>query len=95
MFRSNRSHMFFKIGVLKNFAIFTEKKKPCGSLILINLQLQKLGHRCFAKFRRTPQGDFFCVYSELLVMADNICSEWKTHGQTFLEKALFTGQLMV
>ena len=28
-------------------------------------------------------------------MADNICSEWKTHGQTFLEKALFTGQLMV
>ena len=26
MFRSNRSHMFFKIGVLKNFAIFTEKK---------------------------------------------------------------------
>ena len=27
MFRSNRSHMFFEIGVLKNFA-YSQKKKP-------------------------------------------------------------------
>ena len=37
IFRSSRSQMFFTIGVLKNFAIFTEKHL-CWSLFLIKLQ---------------------------------------------------------
>ena len=37
--RSCRSHMFFKIGVLKNFAIFTGKHL-CWSLSLIELQVR-------------------------------------------------------
>ena len=36
LFRSSRSQMFFKIGVLKNFAIFTGKSL-CWSLFLIKL----------------------------------------------------------
>ena len=61
-FKSSRSHVFFKIGVvLKNFAIFTGKHL-CLSLFLIKLQgfnfIKKgLQHRCFpvniAKFLRT------------------------------------------
>ena len=52
------SQMFFKIGVLKNFANFTVKHL-CWSLFLIKLQAKKrLQHRCcpvvFAKFLRTP-----------------------------------------
>ena len=51
------SQMFFKIGVLKNFANFTVKHL-CWSLFLIKLQAKKrLQHRCcpvvFAKFLRT------------------------------------------
>ena len=49
--RSIRSQMFFKIGALKNFAIFTGKHL-CWSLFLIKLQ----AFRCFpmniAKFLR-------------------------------------------
>ena len=53
--------MFFKIGVLKNFAIFLEKHF-CWSLLLRKLQAsrlkRRLQHRCFpkniAKFLRTP-----------------------------------------
>ena len=37
LYRSSRSQMFFKIGVLKNFAIFAEKHL-CWSLFLIKLQ---------------------------------------------------------
>ena len=37
IFRSSRSQMFFKIGILKNFAIFTGKKL-CRSLFLKQLQ---------------------------------------------------------
>ena len=51
--RSSRSQIFFKIGVLKNFAIFTEKR-VCWSLFSIKLQawrpaiLIKRDHnRCF------------------------------------------------
>ena len=36
-FRSSRSHVFFKKGVLKNFVIFKEKQM-CWSLFLIKLQ---------------------------------------------------------
>ena len=63
--RSNsRSHMFFKTGVLKNFAIFTGKHL-CWNHFLIKLQdwrpaflfKKRLQHRCFsvitAKFLRT------------------------------------------
>ena len=59
--KSNHSQMFFKIGVLKNFAIFTGKYL-CQSLFLIKLQAfkfvkKRLQHRSFpvniAKFLRT------------------------------------------
>ena len=61
MNKSSHSEIFFKIGVLKNFAIFTGKHL-CLSLFLIKLQLcnfakQRLQHRYFpanfAKFLRT------------------------------------------
>ena len=39
--RGSRSHMFFKIGVLKNFTIFTGKHL-CWSLFLIKLQAFRL-----------------------------------------------------
>ena len=59
--RSSRSQMFFKISVLKNFAVFTGKHQ-LWSLFLIKLQTwrsaKRLQHRCFpvniAKFLRTP-----------------------------------------
>ena len=38
IFRTSGSLMFFKIGVIKNFTIFTEK--PCWSLSLITLYAQ-------------------------------------------------------
>ena len=49
--RRSRSEMFFKIGVLKNFAIFTEKYL-CWSLFLIKFQVcnfvkKRLQHKCF------------------------------------------------
>ena len=51
--RSSRSQSFFKIGVLKNFAIFTGKRL-CWSLFFIE---KRLHHRYFpnniAKFLRT------------------------------------------
>ena len=37
IFRSNHMQMFFKTGVIRNFAIFTEKHL-CWSLFLIKLQ---------------------------------------------------------
>ena len=45
--RNTVSQMFFKIGVLKNFAIFTRK--------VCNFIKNRLQHRCFpvAKFLRT------------------------------------------
>ena len=45
-FKSSRSKMFFKIGVLKNYAIFTGKHL-CWNLFLINLQA----------LRCRPEGD--------------------------------------
>ena len=49
MFRSSRSHMFLKIGVLKNLAVFTGKQLCC-SLFLVkacNFINNMLQHRCF------------------------------------------------
>ena len=52
--RSSRSRVFFKIGVIKHFAIFT-RKHLCWSLFLIKLQiwraatlLKRLQHRYFS-----------------------------------------------
>ena len=69
--------MFFKISVLKNFAIF-EGKYMCWSLFLIKVQafklakllIKRLQRRCFyvyiAKFFKkaliTARGCFFCFY---------------------------------
>ena len=63
IYRSVRSQVFYKISVLKNFTIFTERHL-CWSLFLIKLQAWKpttlskrLQHRCFpvniAKLLRT------------------------------------------
>ena len=59
--RSSRSQIFLKIGVLKNFAVFTRKHQR-WSLFLIKLQTgrsaKRLQHRCFpvniAQFLRIP-----------------------------------------
>ena len=55
--RSSRSKMFFKIGVLKNYVIFTGKHL-CWSLKVCNFTKQRLQHWCFpvniAKFLRKP-----------------------------------------
>ena len=45
-FRSSRSQMFFKIGVLKNFAIFTGKHL-CWSLFLIKFRSLLVMLLCF------------------------------------------------
>ena len=67
--RSSRSQMFFKIGALKNFAIFTGKHL-CWSLFLIKLQ----AFTCFpvniAKFYRVAffiehSGGCFCRFPVL------------------------------
>ena len=46
LYRSSRSQMLFKKGVLKNFAIFSGKHL-CWSLFLINFIKKRLQHRCF------------------------------------------------
>ena len=51
-YRSSRSQIFFKIGVLKNFAKFTEKDL-CQSLFLIKRLRRKCFPVNFAKFLRT------------------------------------------
>ena len=74
-YRSSRSQMYFRIGVLKNFAMFTGKYL-CLSLFFINIQAWKpatllkkrLRHRCFpvkfARFLRTP---FFTEHLQWLL----------------------------
>ena len=58
--RSSRSEMFFEVGVLKNFAIFTGKHlEPLFiKLQACNFINKRLQHRCFpvnsAKFLKTP-----------------------------------------
>ena len=44
-FRSSGSHMFFKIGVLKNFAILTEN--TCVGVSSGNFSKKRLQHKCF------------------------------------------------
>ena len=78
--RSNRSLMFFKIGVFKNFAKFTGKHL-CQSLFvnkvaglkLATLLKKRLWNRCFfvnfAKFLRTP---FFIEHLWWLLLKNEI-----------------------
>ena len=75
--RCSRSQMFFKLGVLKNFVIFTGKYL-CRSLFLIKLTPKtpkRLQHRCFlvnyAKFLRAPflqntSGGCFCCFEKFV-----------------------------
>ena len=44
-FRSNGSHMFFKIGVLKNFPIFAGT--PVFGVSSCNFNEKRLQHKCF------------------------------------------------
>ena len=64
--RSSRSHIFFKIGALKNFAIFTGEHLY-WSLLLI--KLQRLQHRCYpvniAQFSKTA---FFIEHLQWLLL---------------------------
>ena len=55
--RSNCSQLFLKIGVLKNFAIFTGKHL-CSSLILINLQARR---SATLLKRHSKTGDFLWI----------------------------------
>ena len=55
--RSSRSQMLFKIGILKNFAIFTGKHL-CWSFFLIKLQ-------AFRPEKETPTQVFSCEYCEI------------------------------
>ena len=56
--RSSRSQMFFKIGLLKNYAIIAGKYL-CWSLFLISLQTWRLA----ALLKKTPTQVFPCEYS--------------------------------
>ena len=58
-YRSSRSQMFLKIGVLKNFANFTEKH-PCRSLRACNFIKKRLQHICFpVKFAKCLRTTFY------------------------------------
>ena len=61
--RISRSQMFFKIGILKNFANF-KRKHLCWSLFLIKLQTcnfikKRLWHKCFEFFSQNASGGCF------------------------------------
>ena len=58
--RNGRSQMFFKIGVLKNFSIFTGKHL-CWSLLLNKWQTFKSA----ALLKETPTQLFSCEYCEI------------------------------
>ena len=80
--KSSRSQMLFKIGVLKNFPIFTGKHL-CWSLFFNKvaglrpriLLKKRLQHSCFplnfAKFLRTP---FYTEQPRWLLLEIDICS---------------------
>ena len=61
MFRSNRLQMFFKIGVLRNFANFTGKHL-CWSLFLIKSQARRPGTLLKSD---SKTGVFFCEICEI------------------------------
>ena len=61
IFRSSRTQMFFKVGVLKRFANFTGKHL-CWSLFLKNLQAKGLQ---LHKKRKTPTEVLSCEVCEI------------------------------
>ena len=61
-YRSSRSQMFFKVAILKNSAIFTEKYLY-WSLFSINLQARPEGLQRYKK--ETPIQLFFCEYCKV------------------------------
>ena len=102
---SSRSQMFFKIGVLKNFADF-KGKHLCWILFLIirlaTLFKKRLKHRCFpvklAKFLRTP---FFCrtppvAASGVKRKMVQSWNEWKKRQKLLYElPSFFRGMRMI
>ena len=91
--RSSRSQMFFKIGVFKNFVLFTGKLF-CWSLSFITFTQKRLQHRCFFckhceifknnLFYRTLPVAAFVV----MTLPQNSCTEgsiYKTYSEKFLK----------
>ena len=74
--KSNRWQMFFKIGVLNNFTLFTETHL-CWSLFFEKLQIKlfkkKLQHRCF------PVNIWEICKSSFFNKAHHLYF-WRTHG---------------
>ena len=88
--RSGRRKMFFKIAVLKNFAI-TVKKTPeleCFFNKFADLQVQhRLQHRCFLyKFLRTA---FFCRTTHCLLDFFEILCDDKIFWMSLATKLIF------
>ena len=84
--RSSRSQMFFKIGILKNFAIITGKHL-CWSPFLIKLHtwrsaalLNRDSHRCFhVDFSKCLRTAFFIKHLRWLLLSKvktNVESAW-------------------
>ena len=71
----NIGQMFFKIGVLKNFAIFTGKH-PCWSLFLIKLK-PNIGHM----FLKTRVLKKFAIFT-----GKHLC--WRLKACNFIKKRL-------
>ena len=70
--RSSRSQMFFKIGVLKNFAIFTGKHL-CWGLFFNRVPFRK-GLQAFNFIKKeTPTQLFSCEYCEILKNTSGSC----------------------
>ena len=76
--RSSRSQMFFRIGVLKKFAMFTEKHL-CWSLFLIKLQ----DFRCFpVNIAKLLRAAFFIEHLQYIFKKTllNICYNNRCHS---------------
>ena len=79
--RSSLSQMFFKIGVLKNFAKFTRKHlcKDVARLKACNFVKKRLQHRHFlvkfAKFSKTPlrPASEFCIDGCVTIVSNIRC----------------------
>ena len=79
--RSSLSQMFFKIGVLKNFAKFTRKHlcKDVARLKACNFVKKRLQHRHFlvkfAKFSKTPllTASEFCIDGCVTIVSNIRC----------------------
>ena len=97
--------MFFKIGILKNFVIFTGKHL-CWSLFLIKLTQKtskKLKHRCFlvniaeflrTLFLRTPPVAASAVLKKFVDSQENIGGGGSIHLYFFTNTTEFNKMLM-